>query len=310
MDALTTIFPVIFMIALGVISRVKGFVTNEQKEGANNIVFNILFPIMIFNILFTSKIESSAILVVSYVFIAYIIIMILGKVIARLTNDKYAHISNFMMMTCEGGNVALPLYVSIVGASSNTVIFDLAGVFLAFVVIPIMVAKKSAGNTTGKDLVKTIFTNSFVIAVILGLGLNLLGVYDLLAQSAFIDLYTNTVGQATAPIVGMILFIIGYNLKIQLGTIGSVLKVLSIRLVFHILIIVGFFILFPQLMADKIFMIAVLIYFMCPTGFAIPMQISPLFKNNEDDSSFTSAVISLNMVITLIVYAAIVIFIA
>ncbi|NLC96329.1 MAG: transporter, partial [Erysipelotrichaceae bacterium] len=42
---------------------------------------------------------------------------------------------------------------------------------------------------------------------------------------------------------------------------------------------------------------------------AIPLQISPLFKN-EDDESYTSAIISLNMIITLIVYAIIVIFIA
>ena len=62
-------------------------------------------------------------------------------------------------------------------------------------------------------------------------------------------------------------------------------------------------------MSDKVFMIGVLIYFTSPTGFAIPLQISPLFKN-EDDESYTSAIISLNMIITLIVYAIIVIFIA
>ena len=64
MAALSTLFPVFFMVLLGIISRIKGFVTPEQKEGANNIVFNVLFPILIFNILLTSKIESSAILIV------------------------------------------------------------------------------------------------------------------------------------------------------------------------------------------------------------------------------------------------------
>ena len=48
---------------------------------------------------------------------------------------------------------------------------------------------------------------------------------------------------------------------------------------------------------------------MCPTGFALPMQISPLYKSDED-ANFTSAFISLNMIITLIVYAVVVIFIA
>ena len=107
----------------------------------------------------------------------------------------------------------------------------------------------------------------------------------------------------------MILFIIGYNLKINMETLGSLLKLLIVRIVLFAFVIVGFFVFFPHLMADKIYMIAVLIYFMCPTGFALPMQISPLFKS-EEDSSYTAALISLNMVVTLIVYTVIVIFIA
>ena len=38
-------------------------------------------------------------------------------------------------------------------------------------------------------------------------------------------------------------------------------------------------------MADKIYMMGVLIYFMCPTGFAMPMLISPLYKGEEDEES-------------------------
>ena len=142
----------------------------------------------------------------------------------------------------------------------------------------------------------------------LALILNLSGFYNYLSQTPFINVYTSTITQATAPIVGMILFIIGYNLKIKKETLPSLLKLLSVRLVLYVCIIAGFFIFFPHMMADKIYMIAVLIYFMSPTGFAIPMLISPLNKS-EEDADFQSAFISLFMVITLIVYTVIVIFI-
>ena len=311
MNALSTLFPVLFMVILGLVSRIKQWITPEQKEGANNIVFNVLFPILIFNILLTSQIESSAILIVTYVFMAFVLVMIIGKLITKFTGGKYSHISYFMLTTCEGGNVALPLYTSIVGVAyaSNTVIFDLAGVLIAFVVIPIMVAKKSSGNTTFAQLLKKIFTNSFVIAVILGLALNLTGIYQMLSNSAFLDIYTNTMTTATSPIMGMILFIIGYNLKINLETVGSILKLLLVRVLFYGLVILGFFIFFPQLMVEKTYLIAVILYFMCPTGFALPMQISPLYKE-EEDASYASAFISLNMVVTLIVYALLVLFVA
>ena len=58
MSALLTLFPVFFMIILGMIARIKNFISPKQKEGANHIVFNVLFPILIFNVLFTAKIRS------------------------------------------------------------------------------------------------------------------------------------------------------------------------------------------------------------------------------------------------------------
>ena len=125
----------------------------------------------------------------------------------------------------------------------------------------------------------------------------------------FIDLYTNTIQQATSPIVSLILLIIGYNLKINKDTIGSLLKLVGVRIIFYILVVAGFFIFFPYLMADKIYMMGVLIYFMCPTGFAMPMLISPIYKGEEDED-FVAAFISLFMVITLIVYTCVVLFVA
>lgn len=310
MNALITLFPVFFMVALGFISRIQKWVTPEQKSGANTIIFNILFPILIFNVLLTSTIEASAILIVIFIFIAYIIAMIVGKCLGKFTGEKYSAFSHYLLTTVEGGNVALPLYTSIVGVAyaSTTVIFDLAGTIMAFIVIPVLVAKASSEKTSTIDLIKKIFSNSFVIAVGLGLILNFTGVYTILSQTSLIHLYTNTVSTATAPIMGMILFIIGYDLNIDTEKIGALLKLILLRVILFIGIIIGFFILFPTMMADKVFMIAVILYFMCPTGFALPMMVSPLFKD-DDDNSFCSAYISLFMIITLIVYAVIVIFV-
>jgi len=248
---------------------------------------------------------------VLYVLAAFTLAMILGKFISKFTGKEMGHISPCLLTTCEGENVALPLYTSIVGVAyaNNTVIYDIAGTVIAFIIIPVLVAKKTSGNTSTKELLKTIFTNSFVVAVMLGIVLNVLGVYDMLCQAAFIDVYTNTIQQAIAPIVSLILLIIGYNLKINKDTIGSLLKLVGARIIFYILVIAGFFIFFPYLMANKIYMMGVLIYFMCPTGFAMPMLISSLYKGEEDED-FVDAFISLFMVITLIVYTCVVLFVA
>lgn len=309
MAALTTLFPVFFMLALGFVSRIRGWVTPEQKAGANTIVFKVLFPIMIFNLMLTATIDTEHVFIVGYVFIAFLLAILVGKLVIPFTGEKYGHFSNYLLTTIEGGNVALPLYLSIVGTSSNTVIFDIAGTVICFIVLPVLVAKSAATGTSTKEMIKNIFSNSFVIAVILGLGLNVLGGYQFLQSTQFIDVFTGTIAQATSPIIGMILFILGYDLNVDKETLAPLLKLITVKVVFYIVVILGFFVLFPDLMVNKEFMIAVILYFMCPTGFGLPPVISPMYKSDED-ASYSSAFISLFMIVTLVVYTCLVLFVA
>ena len=307
MAALTTLFPVFFMLGLGLFSRMRGLISTEQKAGAYDIVIKLLFPILIFNLIFSTKFELSHISIAAFVVAAYIACMLIGKLVSGFTGKKYEHISPYLLATNEGGNIALPLYLSIVGASSNTIIFDLGGSFTCFILMPVLVARQRAAGAGWKELLKSMLTNSFILAVLSGLILNLTGVYGLLENSAFFELYTDTVSLATAPIIGIILFSLGYDLKIDQKTLPSISRLIIVKMVLSAAIIAGFFVVFPHLMAEKTFMTAVLIYFSCPTGFGVPPIISPLFKSQED-SAYASSFISIYMVITLLVYTLTVIF--
>lgn len=46
----------------------------------------------------------------------------------------------------------------------------------------------------------------------------------MLSLTLFYDVDTNTMSMITVPIVGMILFIIGYNFKLDLATLPSLIK--------------------------------------------------------------------------------------
>ena len=322
MQAAETLLPVFLMMALGVTARLRRWITAEQKDGARKIVFGILFPVLIFNAIFTASLSPSTFQIVAYVTGGFILAYLIGKVLTKFTGEKYAKISPYLLTTCEGGNVALPLYTSIVGASYaiNTVTFDMAGTIVAFVLVPIMVSIQSASGVDLQGLLKKICTNSFVIAVTLGLVLNVTGVYGILQNSAFGNLYTNAVSMIVSPVTGIILFSLGYDLKVDAGTLmrditerpegvdaGTLKPILKLglsRILTGALIIAGFFLFFPALMQDRIYLIAVLLYFMCPTGFALPMQLTPLCSD-ESDEQFMSAFLSLFMIVTLAVYVLI-----
>ena len=208
-------------------------------------------------------------------------------------------------MTCEGGNVALPLYITLVGSAYalNIVTFDVAGIIINFGLVPILVSRQVNTGQDSKGLLKNIFTNSFVLGVLA----NLSGLYGIMESIEVVNLYNNTINAVLAPITGIILFTLGYDLKVDLSTLKSLLSLVVIRLVLCGLIIGGFFLVFPSLMANPYFKTAVLLYFMCPTGFPVPLQLSALC-DGKDQESFMSAFISVYMFITLVAYTLITVF--
>lgn len=301
MAALSTLLPVFFMLALGWLCRTFGWVSREQKDGANAIVFDVLFPIMIFNLLASAQLDAGVLPIVGYVLVMYLLaLLVVGPLSTRFTGSEQTHFSKYLLSCHEGGNVALPLYLSIVGASSNTVIFDLAGTFTCFVVMPIMIARESAKGARAADILKSIVTSPFVIAVTLGLVLNLTGLFGLIVASPFGPAWTATLSMATSPIVALILFCLGYDLTVDKNTLAPILRLGAVRLAWSIAIILGFFLLFHARMADHEFLMAVLIYFTCPTGFGMAPLLTPLYKSDRD-VSFTSAFMSLYIVVTLVV---------
>jgi len=310
MAALETLLPVFFMLALGLACRAFGWVSREQKAGANSLVFDVLFPILIFNLLSSAQLGVSVLPIVGYVLVMYLLaLLVVGPLTARFTGEDQTHFSKYLLATHEGGNVALPLYLAIVGASSNTVIFDLAGTFTCFIVIPIMVARETAKGARAADIVRSIVTNPFIIAVALGLVFNLTGLYGLIVASPFGATWTKTISMATSPIIGLILFCLGYDLTVDRSTLAPILRLGVVRLAWSVAIILGFFLLFHARMTDHEFLLAVLVYFMCPTGFGMAPLLTPLYKN-ERDASFTSAFMSLYIVVTLVAYTLIVLLVA
>ncbi len=310
LDILTIILPVFFMIGVGICARTRKWVTKEQADGLNAVIGKVLFPIMVFNALFTTSVEASALLVIGYVFALHMFAIFVGHIIGRITNSKYAHVSKYLMCTVDGGNVCYPLYATIVGASfiGNVVMLDIACILIVFLVIPLMVAAKASRESDAKAMLKGICTSPLIVTIALGMILNRMGVYDLLGSTGWDAVYSSIVSTATSPVVGSILFMLGYQFKIQKSSIKPLLITVLSRVAVMALGIWGLLTLFLEMCQDKAFFIVVLLYFMCPPALVLVNQVAPLC--DEDDTSFLSAFISMYMIVTLIAYTVIVVFVA
>lgn len=65
-SALTTLTPIFFHDCSGLCFQMHALDHSEQKNGANTIVFNLLFPIMIFNLLASTQIEADILPMILY----------------------------------------------------------------------------------------------------------------------------------------------------------------------------------------------------------------------------------------------------
>lgn len=306
MQAISTIFPVFFILFLGIHARKKGWINHEQNNGLKIIALDILFPFLIYHIVATSVLDGNIALEIIYLIGVWIVVYFLGKIICRMLPESIREISPFLLLTCEGGAVALPLYLSIVGSSYilNLIPFDLAGIMINFIFVPTVLQIRRKEELKLLPLVKKVISAPFVIAALLAVITNLTGLQRLLSQSsAFGPIYENTMNAIIAPVSGLILFSLGYSIRLKKGYLSSLFKLAVIRLIFCSGIIASFFLIFPEKMESPVFSLGVILYFYCPTGFPVPLQIREILDTDEKEE-FVSAFISLFLLIALVVYVA------
>ena len=306
MQAISTIFPVFFILFLGIHARKKGWINHEQNNGLKTIALDILFPFLIYHIVATSVLDRNIVLEIVYLIAVWILVYFFGKMVCSMLLENIREISPFLLLTCEGGAVALPLYLSIVGSSYilNLIPFDLAGIMINFIFVPTVLQIRRKEELKLLPLVKKVISAPFVIAALLAVITNLTGLQRLLSQSsAFGPIYENTMNAIIAPVSGLILFSLGYSIRLKKGYLSSLFKLAVIRLIFCSGIIASFFLIFPEKMESPVFSLGVILYFYCPTGFPVPLQIREILDTDEKEE-FVSAFISLFLLIALVVYVA------
>lgn len=303
MTSLSVILPVFFMLGLGYLSRLRSWVNASQTQAISVVLNRILFPMMVFNAMFTADFHASALGVILFFLTLHLLALGLGKVLAKPMSGPYASVSRFLLGTVDGGNVCYPLYASLVGSQfiGNIVLMDIAGIFIIFLLIPVLVAGDEAGSW--RERLRQLSTNPVILTLMLGLFLNFVGLPALMEKWHLNLVYTSLINMATAPIIPLILWTIGYQFKVDRRILVPLLKTLAVRILFMGLGLIVFLTLFSELRADRPFYLAALLYFMSPPALVMPNLIQKAMTS-EGDKNFVSAFTSVYMLVTLVVFMA------
>lgn len=309
MEAVKAVFPVIFMMGLGMLARKKNIITADQNAGIKKMIFSILLPVLVFNAAFTMAVEAQYMRLMGYMFVLQCVTLALGFLLFRLIKSPYSHLSPYMMTTIEGGNAFYPLYVSLVGTSftSYFVLLDIPCVFMVFLVIPLVLARVTSANTGAKEMLRSIYTNPVICALVAGILLNVTGAAGAFMKTPAAPVYEALVSTVTTPIAPLILFTLGYSISIGRDNLLPMIQTLIARLVMMACGVAIAFMLFPWILQDEALKIAVMLFSMCPPAFAYPIILDKLYRG-EEDGSFCSTYTSLHMLVTVIIFVLIAVF--
>lgn len=294
--------PVIVMIGLGCLCRVRGFFNSEGLAGLKAVISNITLPVVLFNAFFTADYSPKVLLVFVIVYLGFGISLAFGFLTRRFVKP-YGRFMPFLLTSAEGGMLGYALYALIAGSDATSVFatVDIGQTVFAYTVFLSVLKIVDGQKAESKAILKSVVTNKACIGMFLGILLGSLGVYPMVEASAAGGIVTELISFITAPTAGIILIIVGYELELKKELLGPVLKTVLLRFaILAAVLFAGSSVIFHIIPFDKNLFMALLLLYSLPAPFIIP-----LYADTGEDSSYISTTLSVGTLFTILCFIGI-----
>lgn len=304
MDKITTVLeivmPIFVAIFLGIIAKKKSIISKEENRGLQQFVTKFCVPCVLFNSCLTSNIGAES--VTSMVLVLPLLLCSsLWSFWARKKMFPYYNLP-LMFSAQESGMLGIPLYMTLFGAAQayRMGVLDMTQALIAIPVIAILGSDAGENPSVG-SIVKKVFQSPLLLMSLLGLILNLTGIYDFLCTAGVGGIISETTGFLSQPVSAVILFTVGYNFSLGDGDRQQIFKLCTIHFtVFALicLIIQAAMLLVPAVEPETRW--AILIYCSLPASY-----LTPGFGKSETEHTVASGVCSILTVVTLVIFCGI-----
>ena len=296
------VLPVLAMIALGRLCASRGILNDERHAGLKSIIGDILLPVVLFRAFFTAEYGGKLMLVFALVFVGCLIALLAGYALRRFVrpHDRFMPL---LMTSFEGGMLGYALYALLCGSDSTSTyaMVDIGQTMFAYTVFLAVLKSASGERMTPAAMVRNMATNKACVGMLLGVVLGALGVYRAIAPTGFGEILMSLIDFITAPTSALILLVVGYQLRISRQVIQPVLTTIGLRIAVMagVLALVSG-VLFAIIPYEKPLMLALMLQYTLPAPFIIP-----LYADMGDDGEYVSTTLSLNTVVTALLFFAV-----
>lgn len=274
LSVIARVFPVIILIALGYGFRRTGFVDAGTVGGFKKLVVNFSLPALLFNAFSDTGFELRYFAIFVAVFAVCGVMLLFGTGLRRalrIENPYFPAIfSGF-----ETGMMGYSLFVAVFGPEDmyKLALVDLGQVTFVFFVLVSYLGRVGGKSGSIKSLALSFVTSPVILAICAGIAVGASGILGQLRTFAPTGTILDTLKLVSNLTVPLICIVIGYELHLDLRTLGLPLVAILLRL--FILMILAFgldrILIRGLLHLDRGFSVALYTMFLLPPPFVIPI---------------------------------------
>ena len=332
--AYKTIFdllPVLLLFAIGTALRATRVLDGNTIAGIKRLVVNLTLPVLLFDAFFRLQPDLRNLFLVVAVFLACVLMIFGGRLVSRALRLEGPY-APLMFEGFEAGMLGYALFLGIAG-DANLPYFaasDLGQVLFVFSILQAQLRSRETGAGGPKAILRGFISSPVVLAIAAGLlvasVLRALSGFGWTEAASFVSASTGLpggsgagaqavtglsvafasfwrlVGIVKALTMPLICFVIGADIELDLRNISFALRLVAGRIVTLGLLafVIGYFFAVRLLGLPSIYGFAVLVLFMLPPPFVIPVFMP---KGDEVEAKRVATTLSLHSLASILVIA-------
>lgn len=297
------VLPILILIGLGAWTRSSRFLSEDTVEDLKKIAVNLALPAVLFVSFLRVELQPAHLVLFVIIFGLCVALYGLGSWLRPRLGKGHPYFP-FLMTGFEYGMLGVSLFGSAYGLENIGIIavVDLGHeVFIWFVFLALLLMRRDGLRGPGQ-LAGAFFRSPVIIAILAGLGCNLLGLQDFLYTTPVTGAVMETLGFLSNLTVPLILIIVGHGLKLDRAGIRAALPVIGARLA--VLLPVGAFLILGVVRGllglGRPFEAALFTLLVLPPPFIVPLYMP---AGLEDEKRYVNNVLTLYTLVTVALFS-------
>lgn len=296
------ILPILLLLFLGYLIRRRAILSENTIDELRYIVVNFALPSVLFLAFLQIELKTAYLFVFTVIFILMLLMFGFGNWIGKQFKIRHDYFP-FLMTGFEYGMLGVSLFGSAYGLDQigYIAIVDLGHeIFIWFVFLALLLMRRDNLQVRGQ-LLRSFFRSPVIVAILLGLAVNLMGMGEVLSDypvAGGLLLTLHFLGNLTVPVM---LLIIGHSLRMDFSGLKEALPVVFIRLAIFVPIafLIGHFVMEEWLTLEPGFRTALFILLILPPPFIIPLYMR---LDETDEMRFVNNTLAIHTVISILVF--------